>query len=565
MDNAKDAEAVAKAVLLRARNNDYHSDSSVQTLLSGDGRLFLRESLALSGMTEGQIDSLMQRLLGEAAEKGKESFAKARNELDLSVGIRTDDGRQLQLVDLLDQDMHRTWQRYARQVSGSAALARVGITNRAQRETVISALTAEQRALGELTSDPDLIRAMFSHFDAGPIWGFSGGNTNKGIGRVAATAKRLANISLLEKLGLTQAGETGAIIAAQGVTVYYRRQIAGWFNKGLKDADKQLLKDMQYFGGEIGLDHRQWAEWLDLDDVGKAEMATLMERMQQTLSDYTSNASFIQQYLNLFNAVRSNQHKVAMMGMADKVFRELRFNGGAEGKFLDRATRDLGLDVEILRELEGMMMDPKMMEWDPQGFIKRFHFENWEPDLAEAFGAALVRSKNQTVQKSLAGEQDAWMHTGWGSIMTHLITFPMAAFQKQFLRNAQHVDLQAFSAMTFGMMTALVAVNVRDVVDGREDTLEGRMNRAFNYNNMSSWIPMIWDPGMTILGRDDARFNHYGPYESIVPPVFSQLDDMRRIPGAAINAATGDTDYYDHQAFKALPFAGTYVVSRMFD
>ncbi len=565
MDIDKDAKAVAKAVLLRARQGDFGMDSSVSTLLSGDGRSFLRENLKLSGMSEVDVENLMRRLEGSSEDAAKEGFAKSRNELDLSVEIKTADGRKLQLVDLLENDMHNTWQRYARQVSGSSALARVGITNRAQRNVVISALQAEQRALGEEVSKSDLIHAMFSHFDAGPVWGFSGGVTQKGIGRVAATAKRLANLGLLEKLGLTQLGETGAMIAQMGVGVYFRRGIAPWLSADLKVADKKLLGDMAYLTGEIGLDHRMYAEWLDLDDVGKAEMATMTEKLQQKLSDYTSNASFIQNYLNVFNQVRTYQHKVAMMGMADKVFRELKFNGGAEGKFLERATRDLGLDLEILQELEALMNDPRMMSWDKDGFVERFHFENWDPDLADTFGSALMRNRNQVVQKSMAGEQDAWMHSGWGSIMTHLMTFPMAAFQKQFLRNAQHMDTQAMVALAMGGLTAMVAVQVRDVIDGRDDDIEGQLVRAFTYNNLTSWIPMIWDPAATVLGQNDARINQYGAFNSLVPPVFTQMDNLRRVPGAAINAVTGDFSYYDRQAAKAAPFAGTFFASRFFD
>ena len=566
MNQGKDAEAVAKATIARARTNDYNMDSSVDTLLSADGRAFLAESLRISGMKQTEIDGLMLRLQGDIAERGKESFAKGRNEIDFEIEIENSVGMKLQLVDLMDQDIDRVWQRYARQASGSAALARMGIANRAQRKVVIAALQAEQRALGDVVSEADLMDAMFSHFDAGPVWGFSGGAINKGIGRVAATAKRLANIGLLEKLGITQLGELGAIIAMQGTASFYRRGIQPWFNKGLKEADGRLLEDMAYITGEIGMDHRYYAEWLDLDDVGKQANATFMEKLQQNASDYTSNASFVQNYLNLFNHVRAYQQKVAVMGMVDKVFRELK-KGNIE-EFAQRARRDLGLSRDDLDTLLDIMDDPKMMEWDASGkFVNRVFFENWDQDFAEVFGSSITRNMNQVVQKSMAGEQDAWMHTGWGSIMTHLLTFPLAAFQKQFLRNAQHMDVQALAAMSQGMLTATIAVHIRDVVDGRDDDIGGRVKRAFNYNNMSSWAPMIIDPVATILGQDDFRYNQFGPTADITPVVFSQLDDLRRAPGAVINAVTGadDFDYYDRQALKALPFAGTMFLSQAFD
>jgi hypothetical protein len=566
MDTKKDAEAVAKAVIARARTNDYLMDSSVDTLLSGDGRAFLAESLRISGMKQDDIDSLMRRIMGDQAERGKESFAKGRNELDFSIEITNTTGQKLQLVDLFDMDIDTIWQRYARQASGSAALARMGIANRAQRKVVIAALQAEQRAVGDVVSESDLMDAMFSHFDAGPVWGFSGGQTNKGIGRIAATAKRLANLGLLEKLGLTQLGELGAVVAQQGATVFYRRGIKPIFDKALRDKDAELLEDMSYIIGEIGMDQKYYAEWRDLDDVGKAAEATLYEKVQQNISDVTSNASFIQNYMNLFNHVRGYQQRVAVMGMIDKVFRELK-RGNVED-FALRARRDLGLDRDDLDTLIDLMDDPDMVQWDPTGkFINRVFFDNWDPDFADVFGSSLTRHMNQVVQKSMAGEQDAWMHTGWGAIMTHLLTFPLAAFQKQFLRNASYMDAQAFAAMWQGLVTATMAVHIRDIVDGREDTTANRVKRGFNYNNMSSWAPMVIDPVATIMGQDDWRYNQYGPTADLTPVVFSQMNDLRRAPGAVINAVTGadDFDYYDRQALKAIPYAGTFFASRMFE
>jgi hypothetical protein len=442
----------------------------------------------------------------------------------------------------------------------------MGITNRAQRKVVIAALQAEQRAVGDVVSESDLMDAMFSHFDAGPVWGFSGGQVNKGIGRIAATAKRLANISLLEKLGITQLGELGAVIAMTGMRTFYRRGIHAWMDKGLKAEDKILMNDLSYVIGEIGMDHRYYNEWRDLDDVGRAAEATLYEKIQQNISDVTSNASFIQNYMNLFNHVRGYQQKVAVAGMVDKVFRELK-SGNIEN-FAKRAQRDLGLSRDDLDTLMDMMEDPTMVQWSPDGtYVQRVFFENWDADFAEVFGSSLTRNMNQVVQKSMAGEQDAWMHTGWGSLMTHLVTFPLAAFQKQFLRNAQHLDVQAFAAMMQGMLTATVAVHIRDVIDGREATTTDRVKRAFNYNNMSSWAPMLIDPVATFMGQDDLRYNQYGPTADLTPVVFSQLNDMRRVPGAMINAVTGadEFDYYDRQAMKAIPFAGTMFISRFFE
>ncbi len=155
MPGHKDTEAVAKAVLNRAIAKDADIDTSLVSLLSGDGQEFLRESLRMSGVKDTEAQAIVDRLVGAQHERGKESFAKSRNEIDMDARISTRDGSDLRIVDLMDNDMHGIWQRYSRNMAGAAALARVGITNRAQRNEVVAALQAEQRALGEEVMDAD--------------------------------------------------------------------------------------------------------------------------------------------------------------------------------------------------------------------------------------------------------------------------------------------------------------------------------------------------------------------------------------------------------------------------
>lgn len=559
MAAGKDADAVSKAVVERALMRDADMDSSVMTLLSGDGREFMSASLRNSGLSETDIESLMARLVGSAEDRAKEGFAKSRNEIDMNIVIENARGEDIRLVDMLEQDMERTWQRYSRQISGAAALARKGITNKAARKTLIKAAQAEQRALGEKVMEFDLLDAMLSHFNAGPTHGFSGGQINKGLNIYVATAKRIANLGLLEKLGITQLGETGAIIAQVGVKNWYTRGPMALWDKQMRESNSALLKDVSYIIGDIGRDQRYFGEWLDLDDVSNDHKATWIN----TVSGLASNAAYVQSYTSAFNHVRKFQQQMTVLGMVDKVMRTIK-----EGDFetmLRRFESDFGLGREELLQIENMV-NSGLIEFHDRGFVNSLNMDKWDPDLAETFGAAMVRSMNQTVQKSLAGEQDAWMHSGWGSVMTHLLTFPMAAFQKQFIRNGRHMDLQALAAMSFGLATAMVAINIRDAVDGRERSQEDRALAAFGYNNMTGWIPMVFDPAMTILGLDDQRINPFGPYASVIPPVFSQADNLRRAGGAVLSMLRGEkTTYQDRQAWKAVPFMGTYFVSRLWD
>lgn len=561
----KDAHIVAKAVVDRAMAESDEINTNLIALLSGDGREWLNKALENNGMPQADREALLKRLTGEVEERGKESFAKKRNDIDLNHQIQTADGSELRVVDLMDQDMHGVWQRYTRRMSGAAALARVGITNRAQREQFIQAAQAQQRALGEDPVDGDQLRAMLSHFDGGPVHGFSkfGRRYEKGVAPEAALVKRMTNLALLGKLGFAQLAETGAAIAASGLENWMRRGPMALLNDELKKGNKELLDDLAFITGDLGRDHHLFSEHLDLDDMNASDRGEFMTKAHRL----SQQATYYQGFVSGFNHVRGFQQRVAAGAITDKIFRTVR--EVAEGrtsydqKFLDRMRADLGIFPEDLAELE-RLVNAGTIEFAPEGFVNRINADQWDTDVAERFGSTIVRNMNQVVQKSLAGEQDTWMHTTVGSIITHLKTFPLQAMQKQFVRNVRHLDAQTRNTVLMGAATAALAIMVRDKIDGRDRDLADTAKTAFGYSNLTGWVPMIWDPAMTMLGMEDMRINQYGPHNDYTPATVTWANRAARLPGAAIDTLTGDADYWDSQSLKALPFANVAGLGRIF-
>ena len=565
MAAGKDADAVAKAVIHRAVTKEADMDMSVMSMLTGDGKDFMRESMIMAGMKEADADAVLDRLTGAQHNRSKESFAKTRNDVDMDTRIPTKDGSDLRIVDLLDNDLHGVWQRYSRQMSGAAALARHGITNRAKRREAIDAMRAEQRALGEEPIEAERLEAMLSHFNAGPVHGFAMGQTNEGIGHLAL-AKRITNLSLLEKLGVTQLAETGVAIAQNGLANWMTRGPMAIFDKQLKSANQVMMDDLAFLTGELGKEHWHFAPWLDLDDVAPREQAEWL----RTVNKMSSMGSFVQGYTSLFNQVRSFQQRTVALGVADKVFREIK-QAVDEGRDLDPGTaarfEDMGLGADDIQALSQLVSNGtvQFVTRGKSTFVNKLNTSQWSPEVGEVFGAAVVRNMNQIVQKAMAGEQDAWMHTHAGSILMHLKTFPLLAIQKQVVRNARFMDKQALVTVLYGLATAAVASKIRDTLDGTERTPLETAKQAFNYSNMTGFIPMVYDPVMTLIGMDNARINQFGPFHDWTPPTLNMLNSVMRMPGAVANTVTGEADWYDQQALKAIPFAGTYVLSRMFD
>lgn len=566
MSEFKDASAVAEAVIRRSELNEAEIDSSVHSLLQADGQEFLRDTLERSGTPKAEVDGIMNRLVGAAAERGKEGFAKSRNDLDMNEIIVTKDGTEIKIVDLLSNDMHGDWQRYTRKISGSAALARQGITSKAGRKEVISAIHAEQRALGEELVPRQELEAMFTHFDGGVTKGWSklSGGDPSNIGQGASLAKRMVQLAWLNKLGLTQLGETGAMMAQNGLASWMRRGPFAKLNKELHAGNKELLNEVSYLTGEIGQDHHLFADHLNLDELSGTDQADFMSKVNKL----TSKASFIQGFTSAFNAVRSSQQKTAALGVMDKVMRTLR-DAQKDGAELSEAVKsrmwnDLGLDNEVLTRLDNLISNGTI-EFSPEGFVNRLNSDKWDGDLQDIVGSSITRNINQVVQKSMVGEQDAWMHTGWGSIMSHLKTFPLQATHKQFIRHFRHNDPQAYASVmgTFG--TALFASVIRSGIDGNigDMTAEDHGKRAFGYSNMTGFIPMMYDPLATMMGLEDTRFNQYGKHSEVGAPILSYAEDALRLPGALIASATGKADYDDKKAKRTLPFANTMLFGEM--
>jgi len=567
MSQGKDADLVASAVIRRAMLGESEMDTSVFSLLQADGQEFLREVLRDNGLDDTQANGLIKRLVGDSKERSQEGFTKSRNDVDMSASIETSDGSKLQIVDLLSNDLSGDWQRYTRRSSGAAALARQGITNRADRSEVITAIQSEQRALGEEITPRKELEAMFTAFDGGATQGWS--SLNKGDvaaqGEAVGTLKRMVQLAWLNKLGLTQLGEMGAMMAQNGVANWARRGPMKWLDKELKAGNQALIDDMAYITGDIGQDHHFFSQHLNLDEVSDLDKQTLISKIQSK----TASASYVQGFTSMFNQIRTFQQQTAALGMADKVMRTLKksMDEGVELDDIDKARfwNDMGLDGETLNELE-QLISSGVISFDETGqFVNRLHMDQWDNKLAQIFGASITRNINQVVQKSMAGETDTWMHTGWGSILTHLKTFPMQATQKQMVRHFRNNDPQAYAALGYGLATAMVASMVKDSVNptAKEKSLSEHAERAFSYSNMTGFIPMYFDPLMSAMGLDDQRFNQFGQHAEIMPPVLSWTNDAFRIGGALSKAVTGEADYSDKQALRTLPFANTILIGDM--
>ena len=133
------------------------------------------------------------------------------------------------------------------------------------------------------------------------------------------------------------------------------------------------------------------------------------------------------------------------------------------------------------------------------------------------------------------------------------------------VRHFRHNDPQAYAALGMGLATAGVASMIRAGLDGKtgEMSVEDHAKRAFAYSNMTGFIPMAYDPLMTMMGLDDKRFNQFGRHAEVMPPILSFTNDAIRLPGALGAAFTGTADGSDKKAMRVIPFSSTVLVGNM--
>ena len=538
---------VSKAVVRRALAREDGIDTNMLNTLDSDAQEYLREMLVDSGYDLRQVDNLIDSIRGRKEEQGQLGTTKQRVQVDLRTA-----GDGLSLMDLVDTNLTRMLSNYNRDIAGNSALARKGIQNRGQRKQMIEAALAERRARG-LPADENqrrFLEDVFTYFDSGPIGG--------GIDPMAARAKRLTNLALLNQMGMTQAGEAGAQIAAVGMDTWKRHAAAVYRNMRNQGPEGPIASELRPWMGEIGKEHLLFRDDLMLDELSTArDLNTFLGKLDFALG----KGQRLQGYASGFYHVKSFQQRVAVMSMADKVMQRLRD----------------GVDLEVLdgigmpRSLK-QYIDNGMVEFDADGFVNKLNMDQWNPTDAEDFALALNRHTHQVVQKAMAGEESMWMHRTVGSIYMHLKSFPMLAMRKQTARLAGVQKPQFVAALVMGLATAGLAYEARQLINGRTDRISGEdaLRGAMGMSNMTGWVPMLTDPVAQIIGMNDLRFNQYGRHDvntGIVstPPAIPTLNRMARLPGV-VNPWSDLSENERIRIMQATPIVGNlYGFSAMFN
>jgi hypothetical protein len=119
-------------------------------------------------------------------------------------------------------------------------------------------------------------------------------------------------------------------------------------------------------------------------------------------------------------------------------------------------------------------------------------------------------------------------------------------------------DGQAVITALAAYGSAYTALSLRDAITGTDRDATERAKTAFGYSNLTGWMPMYTDPIASLLGMEDLRFNTFGPYaRPMSVPIVDTLNNLYRAPGAIKDVVTGENNFTDNQAVRAIPFFRT--------
>lgn len=569
----ENADIYASAVVNRARRYEQGLDTNLIGILQQDGSEFLADTLRANGVSTTEANALVQKLKGEVAERSQQGHTKKRIDVDM----RYTASNGINMMDLMDNDVAGILAKRVRSTAGAAALARKGISSKADMNAVIDAILEEQQARGHsvqtgvtafdkfndlIDRDKHLTRehleGMFSNFTGGPIAG--------GLTPFYANAKKLTNLVLLPQLGLTQMSELGAQMSAVGLKRWFEHA-GGALRGNALNPQHPLAQELKHMGVMVP-EEKYFRNDLNLDMERQGPGASwISQQVQSKLND----AQHLMGYTSLYYQVRNFQQRVAVTSAADKIMRNM---AGLASDLSAARAADIGLDPALYARIQRKYVQPvavnqhgtrpPIVEFQ-NGSLFKTNFDKWDPKDAEDFVLALNRHVNQTVQKAMAGESSVLFHKdGIASLFFHMKTFSLLAVEKQVLRNVRLQDGQAFGTFLAGLATAAAAYSAKQAINGNTQnlTLDKIARGAVGYSNMTGWLPMWVDPVAGMLGLDALKINSYGgsrgqPGDILsTPAALSALNTTAHIPAIAGHAVTGTLSNNDVRALQATPIIG---------
>lgn len=548
------ALAIRRHGLGRMTNNPIGSHH----ILNTNAKLELEQLIIDNGLDVGigkSAKEIVDTIVYQKPKSNAINSAKDRVDLDLSTPIR---GTDKTLLDLVNTDAYGLMDRQMRGQASYAGLASVGIQKsdvpawiRAAREEAIASGKNPEKA-EKAVSD------LLSYFTAGAF----GEGVNAGVQRL----NKLAIMSFLPQLGVTQISEAGVAMTTGGLKAY-SHYMGKTLPAVIKGREPEVIADLMGGAGYLG-DHKHWVNTDHLDErtlMGSSPFWNKLDRMADKGLKGMG-------YISGFHKMNEGLHSVAALTMNNYMVKAIRDN--KHSARLD----SMGVTPEF-RALIKEKLEAKVIEFSDNGHVSRMNTLQWNPGEVELLRIITRRNMDQTVQKARKGEAHAWQYNSLGALLSSLKSFTMIAAQKQLIRNTRLADPEAFMMLLYTTATAGLAVTASKIVNGDTERLgdmEYLAKATLNWSPMLGPAMMGLDATTYLLGADQIegspfplnswRYNHDGLLS--LPAGVAAFNELAKIPLRVPMDAImdGKLERDSTNALRAIPIIGrAYLTKPLID
>lgn len=540
------AEVYGEAILRSAKNRELGNPTAALMTVGADGRAALERTLLDMGIEERlglSAADVTDKILFKDSDRGIAKSARRKIPIDMTTQI---EGTNNTLLDLVDNDLYALVDGTTRGQSNLAGLSSVGIQQR-DRSKWAEAAADDARARGEdVASAVKFVDDTFSYFGEGAFAG--------GVSQATSNINKLAILSYLPQLGVTQTAEIGVAMGVTGIKSW--QHYAGKTIHGMvRDKDPEVMKSLHSVAGFIG-DHNEFVRTDRLDDVNLDDGSHLIRKLNFTMDRGMRGLG----HMSGFYKVNEFLQSVAGLAMNDYMIRNIR--AGTQSTRLE----SMGVDSEV-RDMILRRIEDGSIKFDEQGFVKDMGTEGWSADEVDLLHIVNRRSIDQTVQKPRRGDAHAWQYTELGALFSSLRSFVFTAAQKQLIRNARLADEESLHMLLTTTGTAALAYSAKEVINGRGDQLDAERiaKGAMNWSSLLSPALMAVEPVSYMLGADKIEGSpfpmngwRYGTSGIIgLPPglqAANQLAGLGRLPADYLE--DGVLDRTSENALRAIPVLG---------
>lgn len=445
------ATTISDGMIDRAIKRAAGLEQSSIALFDRAARDEIESILKAAGADEAEVRytfDLLDKRLGQGTSSNR---LKGRIDID----IHTPDINGINFTEFYDNDLSRLFSSYSEEISGRAALARVGIKNDNNFSNILNA-AANQGATGE---DIQVARDIYSQLLGRPL---KGQNENKFV-------HFLTNINPLQTLGqvgFAQASESSLALSRLGVGTVLKtipalaKLLVGVRTGVLNESDTILLKDLEALNGPIG---EEWRVFKPSTEVmehlnSSGEIARVTDRLLKAGQQVNGYISFMHQ-------VMEAQLKAIAVGasrrFADEIKAGVLTKRLADAGFTERSMKSIKSQFDAHAEYRN-------------GELYNMNLSKWNPDDAFDFTTNIERLSGQLIQRDFVGETATWMHGDMGRLFLSLRGYSVKAFNKQLVRNVKIADAVTAQAFIYGtaFSTASYIAKAHVVSLGRDDREE---------------------------------------------------------------------------------------------